>query len=499
MANNLDRLPRNYSLYTDFYEFSMNEAYLYADRLNKEVVFDVFFRKIPNDGGYAVMAGMDKLIEYIKNLRFDDPDDQAYLKRNGLSDKHLEVLKNFKFKGDIKAVPDGTPVFPNEPIVTVKGSLLEVDIIETAILALFNGSMEHATAARRVVEATPKNVPIMEFGARRADGFEAGIDASIYGVMAGCAGTSNCIAGQIMGKKALGTIAHHYVQTFITDGEDLEDDGELEAFVKYAETFPNNAILLVDTEDTLNSGIPNAIKTFDYMKEHGLPLTNIGIRIDSGDLAYLSKEARKLLDEAGYPQAKICLSNGLNADIIEALITQGAVFDMLGVGDNISKPAGRMGCVYKEVAVRENGKWNPRIKLSNDTIKITNPGFKNLYRLYDKKTGYAMADVMTLEGDELPKDHMIAYNPSDIMQSCSLDNYEAKELQQYIFKDGVQVYEDPDIDTKRAYCNDQMETLYSEVKRELNPHIYKVSGTKEYVDLKDGMIKKVKRRLLERK
>ena len=334
MTDNLKRLPRNYSMLTDWYEFSMNDAYVEADKHDKEVVFDVFFRKIPNEGGYAVMAGVDKLIEYIKNLRFDSEEDQAYLRSQGLTEKHIELLKNFKFHGDIKAIPDGTPVFPNEPLVTVRAPLIEAAVVETAILCLLNGSMEHATGARRIIEATPKNVPVMEFGARRADGFEAAIDASIYGVMAGCCGTSNAIAAQMMGQKALGTMAHHFIETF---------ENEYDAFVAYAKRYPNNAILLVDTYDTLQSGLPNAIKTFNYMKENGLPVDHIGIRIDSGDLAYLSKEARKMLDEAGFPQAKICLSNGLTANVIKTLQDQGAVFDSLGVGDNISKPEGRMG------------------------------------------------------------------------------------------------------------------------------------------------------------
>lgn len=483
MKNNLKRLPRNYSLLTDWYEFSMNDAYIYANKQNNEVVFDVFFRKIPNNGGYAVMAGVDKLIEYIKNLRFDDIEDIEYLESQGLSEDHIELLKNFRFSGDIKAIPDGTPVFPNEPLVTVRAPLIEAAVIETAILSLLNGSMEHATGARRIIEATPKNVPVMEFGARRADGLEAAIDASIYGVMAGCAGTSNTIAAQMMNTKALGTMAHHFIESF---------DNEYDAFVAYAKRFPNNATLLVDTYDTLKSGVPNAIKTFNYMKDNGYPVDHIGIRIDSGDLAYLSKESRKMLDNAGFPQAKICLSNGLTAEVIESLQKQGAVFDSLGVGDNISKPEGRMGCVYKEVAMKNDKGWDPRIKLSNDTIKIINPGFKNIYRLYDKETGYALADVMDLNDRNINNEGMMVYNPSDSMQSCYLENYNVKELQQYIFKEGKLVYDEPTMKEKKEYCEREMNKLYPEIRRELNPHIYKVSATKEYVDEKEELINKVK-------
>ena len=495
MNDNLRRLPRNYSMLTDWYEFSMNDAYVEANKENEEVVFDVFFRKIPNDGGYAIMAGVDKLIEYIKNLRFDSVEDQEYLRNQGLSEKHLELLKNFKFHGDIKAIPDGTPVFPNEPLVTVRAPLYEAAVIETAILSLLNGSMEHATGARRVIEATPKNVPVMEFGARRADGFEAAIDSSIYGVMAGCCGTSNAIAAQMMNQKALGTMAHHFIETF---------DDELDAFKAYARTYPNNAILLVDTYDTLRSGVPNAIKTFDYMKENGLPTNNIGIRIDSGDLAYLSKESRKMLNEAGYEQAKICLSNGLNARVIDALLDQGAVFDSLGVGDNISKPEGRMGCVYKEVALKTNDTWEPKIKLSNDRIKIVNPGYKKLYRAYDNETGYALADVMAIKDEEIMqeynlicdfiklRDELTIVSVTDNLKSTTIKNFELVELQKTIFKNGELVYDDPEIMEKRTYCNEQMKTLYPEVKRTTMPHEYYVDGTEEYVELKDDMIEKAK-------
>ena len=488
MNDNLRRLPRNYSMYTDWYEFTMNDAYIDSRKEGDEVVFDVFFRKIPNNGGYAVMAGIDKLIEYIKNLNFNNPEDQEYLKKQGLSEKHRELLKNFKFSGDIKAIPDGTPVFPNEPLITVRASLFEAAVIETAILSLVNGSMEHATAARRIVEATPKNVPIMEFGARRADGFEAGIDASIYAVMAGCAGTSNAIAGQMIGKPVLGTMAHHFIQSF---------DDEFDSFIAFVNKFPNNAILLVDTYDTLKSGVPNAIKAFNYMKEKGLPLDHIGIRIDSGDLAYLSQESRKMLDEAGFPQAKICLSNGLTAEVIEALQNQGAVFDSLGVGDNISKPEGRMGCVYKEVALKKDGVWTPKIKLSNDVFKTINPGYKKLYRAYSKDTGYALADIMELSSREVKGDGLIIYNPLNVTQSTFIENYNLSELQKNIYINGELVYNEPSIDEKRDYCNSEMEKLYPEIKRELNPHIYKVSATSEYVNDKTNIINKVKAKVLK--
>lgn len=331
--NGYERLARNYTLMSDEYEFSMANGYLINNKQNQEAVFDVFFRKVPNGGGYAIMAGIDKIIPYIENLKFEEKD-LDYFRRKGYPNEFIEYLKNFKFTGDIYAIPDGTPVFPQEPIVTVKAPLIEAQIIETAILSIINGAMEHATASRRIIEATPRNVAVMEFGARRADGCEAAIDSSIYGIMAGCVGTSNIIAADMLNMKAMGTQAHSWIESYPT---------EYDAFLSYAKVYPDNCILLVDTIDTINSGVPNAIKVFEYMKENNMNINNIGIRIDSGDLAYLSKEARKILDRAGFPQAKICLSNGLTDKTIETLINQGAKFDSLGVGDNISKPDGRMG------------------------------------------------------------------------------------------------------------------------------------------------------------
>ena len=350
--------------------------------------------------------------------------------------------------------------------------------------------MEHATGARRIIEATPDNVGVMEFGARRADGLEAAIDASIYGIMAGCVGTSNIIAADMLNLKAMGTQAHSWIESYPT---------ELDAFISYANTYPNNCILLVDTIDTLRSGIPNAIKTFKYMEENGLNTNNIGIRIDSGDLAYLSKQARKMLDDAGFSQAKICLSNGLTAETIETLINQGAKFDSLGVGDNISKPEGRMGCVYKEVALKTENEYEPKIKLSNDTIKIVNPGYKKLYRLYDNDTGYAVADVMTLYNNELDKKYedkdLIIVCPTDKLKNKTLTNFNVVELQQPIFMKGKLVYFDPDIMTKKKYCNEQISKLYPEVRRSINPHEYYVDGTEEYVDFKYDLINKTKMKI----
>lgn len=483
--NGHERLSRNYTLMSDEYEFTMANGYLNNNKQNEEAVFDIFFRKVPNQGGYAIMAGIDKLIPYIENLKFGEQE-LDYFRRKGYPEEFIQYLKDFKFHGDIYAVPDGTPVFPNEPIVTVKAPLIEAQIVETALLSIVNGAMEHATGARRIIEAVPEGVGVMEFGARRADGTEAAIDASIYGIMAGCVGTSNMLAADMLNMKGMGTQAHSWIESY---------ESELEAFKAYARTYPNNCILLVDTIDTLRSGIPNAIKTFEYMKENGLPVDHIGIRIDSGDLAYLSKETRKMLDKAGFPQAKICLSNGLTAETIESLIAQGAKFDSLGVGDNISKPEGRMGCVYKEVALNTNGTWEPKIKLSNDTIKIVNPGYKKLYRAYDKETGYAIADIMDLYDKEVKTHDLNIVSVTDYLKQTTIDDFDLVELQKPIFVNGELVYDDPDIKKKQEYCNEQMRTLYPEIKRTDMPSEYYVDGTEEYVNFKNDLIVKTRKQV----
>lgn len=483
--NGYKRLNENYTLMTDAYEYTMANAYLNNNKHEQEAVFDIFFRKIPNNGGYAIMAGLDKIIDFIENLHYGERK-LDYFRKAGYNENFINYLRNFKFTGDIYAIPDGTPVFPNEPLVTIKAPLNEAQLIETALLSLINGAMEHATGARRIIEATPKNVGIMEFGARRADGLDAAIDSSIYGIMAGCMGTSNVQASNMLNMKAIGTMAHSWIESF---------DTEYEAFLAYAKTYPNNCMLLVDTYDTLRSGIPNAIKVFDYMKENNMSLNNIGIRIDSGDLAYLSKKARKMFIDAGYPQAKICLSNGLTAETIETLINQGAEFDVLGVGDNISKPEGRMGCVYKEVALNENGILEPKIKISNDTIKIINPDFKKLYRAYDIETGYALADIMTRQNEDISDENLVIVCPTDILKQKTISNFRLVELQKTIFKNGKLVYDDPSIDKKREYCNSQMQRLYPEVRRTFMPHEYYVDGTEEYVKFKYDTINKVKQKI----
>ncbi len=477
ILNGYERLPRNYSLLSDTYEHTMGQGYLLNGKKDQLAAFDVFFRKVPNDGAYAIMAGLDKVIAHIENLRFTEQE-LKYFKKCGYCDEYLEYLKNFKFSGTIKAIPDGTPIFPNEPILTVIAPIIEAQLLETTILAKLNGAISHATGARVIVEAA-QGKPVMEFGARRADGDEAAIDASLYGMMAGCVGTSDDIAANMVGQVGKGTCAHSWITSF---------PDELTAFKAFAKIYPNNAMLLVDTYDTLKSGVPNAIKTFKWMEENGLPTDHIGIRIDSGDLAYLSKEARKMLNEAGFPQAKICLSNGLTGKLIESLIQQGAEFDSLGVGDNISKPNGNVGCVYKEVAINENGEWLPKIKLSEDAVKIVNPDVKNLYRAYDLDTGYAIADIMTRENERIEEGELIIASTTDYLKRKKINNFRLVPLQQTIYDNGELVFDDPDFETTRAYCEAQMATIYPEVKRAVNPQIYHVSGTEEYVKFKNDMI-----------
>ena len=476
---------RNYTMLTDAYELFMANTYI---QTKKDLigVFDVTYRVVPNSGGYVIMAGLSEIIDYVKNLNYTS-DDIEYFKNNNYNfcDEFYEYLKNFKFTGDIYSIEDGTPVFPNEPLLTIKAPLMEAQLLETAILAIINGACKHATAARRIIESTPKNVKVMEFGARRADGMDAANNTSIYALMAGCSGTSNVQAAKMAGIRALGTMAHSFVEVF---------DDELSAFKTFAKFNPNNVTLLVDTYDTLRSGVPNAIKTFDWMKENNMDLSSIGIRIDSGDLSWLSKQARNMLDNAGYSNAKICLSNGLKAETIESLILQGAKFDSLGVGDNISDPDGRIGAVYKLVATIKDDIITPRIKLSEDLIKITNPDFKDLYRAYDKNTGFALADIMCSKGKEISKNEITIVSLNDLIKSTTIDNYNLVKLQKTIFENGKLVYNDKSLNEKIKYCESQMQKIYPEIKRLLNPHVYYVDGTLEYAELKRKMIKDKKER-----
>lgn len=472
----------NQTLMTDFYELTMAQTYFNEGKKDEKVYFDIFFRKNPFDSGYTMSGGLDETIKYIENFRFTESDIEYLRSLGKFNDDYLDYLANLEFKGDIYSVPDGTAVFPNEPVLTVETDIITAQILETALLANFNHGSLVTTAAKRITSEANNNgkpIPVMEFGARRARGTRSAIEASKNAFIGGCCGTSNTKAGNLYNIPVLGTMAHSLV---------TESNNEYEAFLGYAKSNPDNCVFLVDTYDTLKSGIPNAIRVAnEYLKPNGFPFK--GIRIDSGDLAYLSKEARKMLDEAGYPEATICLSNGLNEYSISELLKQGAVIDSIGAGDNIAAPNERIGGVYKLVAVEKDGKRDPRIKVSNDSIKTINPGSKRVYRFYDKETGYALGDVITLAEEKIAEDKYTLVHPVDTWKKTTLENYNVRPLLVPIFKDGELVYNDPTLKEKQAYCQKEYETLYPEVTRIAKPAEYYVDLSDKLRELKNELIK----------
>ena len=468
----------NNTMMIDFYEFTMAQVYFDKLEQNKKVYFDIFYRTNPFNGGYAMSGGLDNIIEYIKKFKISEEDIEYLRSTNCFSEEFLNYLKNLKFTGDIYAVPDGTAIFPNEPVITVKANIIEAQLIETALLACFNHGTLVTTAAKRITSEA-KGIPVMEFGARRARGIDSAIDASKYAIVGGCVGTSNVIAAKKYGIPAMGTMAH----SMICDAE-----SEYEAFLDYAKSNPNNCIFLVDTYDTLRSGIPNAIKVArDYLIPNGYKFK--GIRIDSGDLAYLSKEARRILDENGFNDTTICLSNGLDEYTIKDLLNQGACINSIGAGDNIAASKERVGGVYKLVAVEEDGMVLPRIKISNDSIKTINPGFKKIYRMYDQKTGYAIGDVISLFDEKIPTKKYTLVDPVETWKTTTITNYRIRELKQPIFIDGKQVYNLPSVKERQKYCEDEYQTLYPEVTRIVKPHGYYVDLTNKLRKLKEELIK----------
>lgn len=467
---------------TDYYELTMAQSYFNANMQNKVAVFDVFFRKNPFNGGYGLMGGVDEIVELMKYFRFDEEDINYLRSKNKYSEDFLNYLKNFKFSGSIYAIPDGTPVFKGEPIITVEAPIIEAQIMETILLIYANSNICFTTAARKVVESA-NPIPIAEFGARRSLGESASITASKCAYIAGCASTSNVEAGRIYNIPVSGTMAHSFVEFFPT---------EYEAFLNYAKTYPNDCTLLVDTYDVLKSGIPNAIKVAqEYLIPNGYRLK--GIRIDSGDLAYLTKQAKKMLSAAGLDDVSICVSNGLNEETIASLKNQGAVIDSIGLGDNIVLPDyARVGCVYKLVAVKDKEKYIPRIKVSDDLSKATTPGYKKVYRLYDKNTNYALADLIALYDEKIPEDKIILVDPNNENNQTILTNYTVRELQVPIIINGQQIYKTPSIDERRKYCQNEANTLYPEIKRSLNPHNYYIDLTRKLLLLKKELIKEAK-------
>ena len=469
----------NKTLMTDFYELTMAQTYFNEGKKDQQVYFDIFFRKNPFNGGYTISGGLEETINFINNFKFEE-EEIDYLKSLGVfSEKFLNYLKNLKFKGDVYSVLDGTIVFPNEPVLTVKADIITAQLLETALLANFNHGSLVTTASKRITSEA-ENIPVMEFGARCARGIASAIEASKHAFVGGCVGTSNTYAGMKYNIPVMGTMAH----SFVTDCED-----EYDAFLEYAKSNPDNCLFLVDTYDTLRSGIPNAIRVADeYLKPNGYQFK--GIRIDSGDLAYLSKEARRMLDDAGYTDAKICLSNGLNEYSIRDLLQQGAVIDSIGVGDNISAPKERVGGVYKLVAVEEDDKIIPKIKISEDTAKTTNPGRKILYRFYDLDTGYAIGDVLALPDEIIPDNKYILVHPVETWKKRDIDNYRKRQLQEEIFVNGKLVYELPSLKERQKYCEEEFQTLYPEVTRINEPHEYYVDLTDKLRELKNELIEK---------
>ncbi len=472
----------NLTMLTDFYEITMANGFFCTGNGERIVYFDMFFRTIPDGGGLAIMAGIEQVIRYIKDLTFTD-DDIAYLREKKLfNEQFLEYLRNFKFTCDVWAVPEGTPIFPHEPIVTVRGPAMQAQFIETMILVLVNHQSLIATKSSRIVRAA-QGRPVMEFGSRRAQGCDGAIYGARASYIAGCSGTACTIVDREFGIPALGTMAHSWVQLF---------DSEYEAFKAYATTYPDSCTLLVDTYNVLKSGIPNAIRVFNEVLVPNGHRPR-GIRIDSGDITYLSKKARKMLDEAGFPDCKITASNSLDEYIIQDMIRQGACVDNFGVGERMitASSAPVFGGVYKLVAVEQDGEIIPKIKVSENIAKITNPGFKKLWRLYDRENNKAIADVLTMH-DEIIDDTKPyeIFDPEHIWKRKTLTDFRAVPLQVQLFEDGKSVYESPSVEEIRTYCKEQMETIWDEVLRFENPHRY-------YVDLSQKLWDEKQRLLLQ--
>ena len=476
---------RNLSLLTDLYQLTMLQGYFEEKQANETVIFDMFFRNNPHSGGYSVCAGLQQVIEYIEGLHFAD-EDISYLKTlNLFSDRFLSYLKDFKFTGDIYAIPEGSVIFPKEPIMKIVAPIMEAQLIETALLNIINHQSLIATKASRVVFAANGDT-VLEFGLRRAQGPDAGIYGARAAMIAGCFATSNVLAGQMFDVPIRGTHAHSWVMSF---------SDELTAFRKYANLYPNACILLVDTYDTLKSGVPNAIKVFNEMREKGIELKNYGIRLDSGDLSYLSKKARQLLDNAGFKDAIISASNDLDENLISSLKLQGAKISSWGVGTNLitSKDCPAFGGVYKLSAVYESDKkaFKAKIKLSENAEKNTNPGNKKIYRIYDKDTKKIIADLICLEEETLDtSEELLLFDPLDTWKKTLLPShtYYTKELLVPVFKNGNCVYKSPSVMEIREYCKEEMDTLWEESRRLEYPHRTHVDLSQKLWDLKNNLL-----------
>ncbi|MBQ1959622.1 MAG: nicotinate phosphoribosyltransferase [Firmicutes bacterium] len=467
----------NLTMLTDFYEITMANGYFEAGMTEDIAYFDMFFRRVPDGGGYAIMAGLEQLIDYLKELKFTEEDIEYLRGKNLFCEEFLEYLRNFEFKCYVWAVPEGTPIFPHEPIITVRGPVMQAQFIETMILLTINHQSLIATKTNRIVRAAEGRA-VMEFGTRRAHGGDAAIYGARAAYIAGAAGTACAIADRDYGVKALGTMAHSWVQMF---------PDEYTAFKKYAEIYPTNCTLLVDTYNVLKSGVPAAIKVFQEVKPQ-----NMGIRIDSGDVTYLTKKARKMLDEAGLQDCKIVVSNSLDEYIIRDVILEGACIDSFGVGERLitAKSEPVFGGVYKLAALETNGELIPKIKISENVEKITNPGFKELYRLYDKDTGKALGDVLCLAGEKIDESEPYEiFDPNAVWKRTTLTNFEVRDLHVPIFREGKCVYESPSIEEIKQYCKDQIDTLWDETLRLENPQTYYVDLSEKLWDMKHALLK----------
>ena len=471
----------NLTMLCDFYELTMGHGYFEKGYKDRITYFDLFFRRCPDGGGFAIAAGLEQIIQYIQDLHFSAEDIEYLRNRKLFSEEFLEYLANFKFTGDIWAVPEGTPVFPQEPIITVRAPAIEAQLIETFLLLCINHQSLIATKANRVVRAAQGRT-VLEFGSRRAQGADAAMLGARAAYIGGCHGTACTISDQLFGVRAGGTMAHAWVQMF---------DTEYEAFKAYCEMYPNNATLLVDTYNTLKSGVPNAIKAFnEVLKPMGI--TKCGIRLDSGDMAYLTQKARQMLDEAGWTECQISVSNSLDEYIIQDVLRQGAKIDMFGVGERLitarSEPV--FGGVYKLVAVEKDGTVEPKIKISENVGKITTPHYKKLYRFIGNDTGKAIADYMCVYDESVDDSKDIEiFDPDATWKRRTVYNYTAKELQVPIFQSGKLVYESPKLEDIRTYCLEQVDTLWDEIKRFDNPQNYYVDLSQKLWDIKYGLLK----------
>ena len=471
----------NLTMLCDFYELTMGNGYLRAGLGDRITCFDVFYRQVPDDGGYAIAAGLEQIVDYIQNLHFD-AEDIAYLRSRALfCEEFLDYLQHFRFTGDIWAVPEGTPIFPREPVITVRATAIQAQLLETYLLLEFNHQSLIATKANRICRAAEGRA-VLEFGSRRAQGIAGAVVGARAAYIGGCAGTACTVSDPLYGVRAAGTMAHSWVQMF---------DSEYDAFVSYCRSSPTNAVLLVDTYNSLKSGVPNAIRAFNEVLRP-LGITSCGIRFDSGDMAYLTKQARQMLDEAGWPGCKITVSNSLDEWLIADLLRQGARIDSFGVGERLitSKSAPVFGGVYKLCAVEgADGTLEPRIKISENVGKITNPGFKKVYRFYNRATGMAEADYICLRHETVDDSRPLEIcDPDARWKRKLMENFEARELQVPVFEKGELVYELPALDAIRAHCAAEVARLWPEVRRFENPHGYYVDLSEELMALKDRLL-----------